>query len=191
MAETLHAIMAQPGRSRRRWPVALIAGALALSVALASAAPARADGDRDLVKALAALAVLGVIAHQVGKDQDAKAAKPVEHRPQPVPDAWRDDWPYRTPPHPAPARIPLACAIQIEGRGTPDVTVYTESCLRDYGVAARLPGYCARTIHFYGQRDRVYPAACLAEAGFRFEAARPPRPHTPSTPWRSDHERPD
>lgn len=173
LAETLHGTRAQgvvPIPPRRRFMAGLTVGAVALSVVLGAAAPARAEDNRDLVKALAAIAVIGVIAAEVGKDRDAQ---PVDHRRD---DDWRDGRrpphyqpPRHTPPRPEPQRgprIPSVCAIEIEGPDRRDVVVYGERCLRDHGLD-RLPGACAREVRFYGQRDRIFPETCLRESGFR------------------------
>jgi hypothetical protein len=175
LAETRHGLMVPDLPPRRRLLAGLTAGAVALTVVLGTVAPARADDNRDLVKALAAIAIIGVIAHEAGKDRDPE---PVEHR--------RDDdrrhggWqPPRYQPQPRP-RIPAACAIEIEGRDRRNLVVYAESCLRDHGID-RLPRGCARDIRYYGRFDRVYSERCLSEAGFRFGNYYP----------RGDHERPE
>lgn len=171
LAETQQVISTRSVPQRRRILTGLTAGAVALSIILGSVAPARADDKRDLIKALAAIAVIGVIAHEVGKDRDAK---PVEHRHDGRPaDRWddrRDDWRPSYPARPQPqqrARIPGACAIEIEGRNHRNVIVYAESCLRKNGIG-RLPRSCARDVRFYGRTDRVYAQGCLRDAGYRF-----------------------
>lgn len=156
----------------RRGLAGLVAGAMALSVVLASAMPVRADDNDDLVAALAALALLGVIISEGdndgGNDGDKGGDRGYDH----------DDRPR----HPDPAQggwIPAACAIEIEGRDRRQIVVYAESCLDRYDIE-RLPRRCAREIGYQGGRDRVYGAACLRDAGFRLQPTR-----------HRQHERPD
>jgi hypothetical protein len=182
LAETLHQSRARavpPLRPQRGLLAVLVGGAVALSVVLASMMPARADDNRDLVRALVAIGVVGVLANEISNDRDDTVQ--VDHR--------QPEWKRHHPVHPSPsypepkrrARIPAACAIEIdvEGNGGRDLAVYPESCLQDYGID-RLPRHCGRDVRFYGQRDRVYPEACLRAAGFRFGDG-----------GRGYHERPD
>lgn len=151
---------AQDSRSISRRLVAVVAAAAtALGLLAGTSVPARADND-DLAKALAALAIVGIIASQTNRN-----------RGQQFQYAPREPHPSH---HPRPARlprIPATCAIEISGNsGT--ATVYGENCLRQQGINARLPEYCARTARIYGQRDRIYSDQCLREAGFRVGGAR-------------------
>jgi hypothetical protein len=135
--------------SARRFAAMLTGGAAALAVVLATTIPAKAEKN-DLAKALIAALVVGAIAHEL-TDKD----KPV---PLPVP-----------LPEPEPAsskRVPSVCAISIDGAER-SVTLYPESCLRSEGFKSRLPRGCANTATIYGERDRVYSAQCLRNAGFR------------------------
>jgi hypothetical protein len=128
----------------------LTALAVAASVLMASALPSQADkkGD-DLAKALAAIIVIGTIANAVDNKNDKKH-RPHKVRPQPA----------RLP------RVPDVCAIEIDSDAGRPVTMYTESCMRDEGFDYRLPN-CARSVRIYGQRDRIYSAQCLRDAGFK------------------------
>jgi hypothetical protein len=144
--------------SSRRLVAIVAAAATALGLLAGTAIPARADND-DLAKALAALAIVGIIAHQANKNRNrATVYQPVA--PQ--------------PPQPQPARttrVPAACAIEISGNsGT--ATVFGERCLREQGFTWRLPQYCARSARIYGQNDRIYSDQCLRDAGFRVSASR-------------------
>jgi hypothetical protein len=135
--------------SARRFAAMLTGGAAALAVVLATTIPAKAEKN-DLAKALIAALVVGAIAHEL-TDKD----KPV---PLPVP-----------LPEPEPAsskRVPSVCAISIDGAER-SVTLYPESCLRSEGLKSRLPRGCANTATIYGERDRVYSAQFLRNAGFR------------------------
>lgn len=137
--------------SARRFAAMLTGGAAALAVVLATTIPAKAEKN-DLAKALIAALVVGAIAHEL-KDNDKPAAAPV---PLPLPE-----------PEPASSkRVPSVCAISIDGAER-SVTLYPESCLRAEGFKPRLPRGCANTATIYGQRDRIYSAQCLRDAGFR------------------------
>lgn len=159
----------------RRVMAGITAFAMAITVVTASAFPVRADERSDnLAKALAAIAIIGIIANQAGKDRnDDKPRHPPYHPPYNPP----YHPPYHPPkPEPAAKRIPGACAIVIENRGG-DVTVYAERCIRDKGFSYRLPSSCARDITIYGREDRIYPERCLRDAGFRIDENRKPRRH--------------
>lgn len=127
----------------------LTALAVAASLLMASALPSHADkkGD-DLAKALAAIIIIGTIANNIDNKNDAK------RHPKPQPQ------PAKLP------RVPGVCAIEIDSNAGRPVTMYSESCLREEGFDYRLPN-CARTVRIYGQRDRVYSAQCLRDAGFK------------------------
>lgn len=136
------------------------AAATALGLLAGTSVPARADND-DLAKALAALAIVGIIASQTNRNRD-------RGQPHFAPQDPYDSYHPRPARHP---RVPSVCAIEISGNaGT--ATVYGENCLRQQGFDYRLPEYCARTARIYGQRDRIYSDQCLREAGFRVGGAR-------------------
>ncbi|MES2916695.1 MAG: hypothetical protein V4753_16375 [Pseudomonadota bacterium] len=134
--------------SGRRFAAMLTGGAAALALVLATAIPARADKKDDLAKALIAALVVGVIANEL-KDKDKPAPVPV-----PVPEPVKSK------------RVPAVCAISIDGADR-SVTLYPESCLRAEGFDYRLPRGCANSATIFGERDRVYSAQCLRDAGFR------------------------
>lgn len=140
--------------SARRFAAMLTGGAAALVVVLATAIPVKADSKNDLARALIAALVVGAIAHELNaNDQPAAAPVPV---PLPLPE-----------PKPVSSkRVPAVCAISIDGAER-SVTLYPESCLRAEGFKPRLPRGCANTATIYGQRDRVYSAQCLRDAGYR------------------------
>jgi len=161
LAETVTSHFPRPGtRSPGRRLVALVAAAAtALGLLAGTAIPARADND-DLAKALAALAIVGIIAHQANKNRNRPPVyQPYDPYPQPQPQ------PSRAP------RVPAACAIEITGN-TGTATVYGERCLRSEGFDWRLPQHCARSARIYGQNDRIYSDQCLRDAGFRVSASR-------------------
>lgn len=135
--------------SGRRLAAMITGGAAALALVLATAIPAKAEKN-DLTKALIAALVVGVIAHEL-KDKDKPAPLPV---PLPEPEPVKSK------------RVPAVCAISIDGADR-SVTLYPESCLRDQGFTYRLPRHCANSATIFGERDRVYSAQCLKEAGFR------------------------
>lgn len=133
--------------SGRRFAAMLTGGAAALSLVLATAIPAKAEKN-DLAKALIAALVVGAIAHEL-KDKDKPAPIPV-----PVPEPVKSK------------RVPSVCAISIDGAER-SVTLYPESCLREEGFDYRLPRHCANGATVFGERDRVYSAQCLRDAGFK------------------------
>jgi hypothetical protein len=133
------------GISARRFTTFLTGGAAVLAMVLATAMPARADKKDDLAKALIAALVIGAIVHENKKD---------DPKPVPLPE------PVKQP------RVPSVCAISIEGAER-DVTLFSEGCLRREGFEYRLPRGCANSATIFGERDRVYSAQCLRDAGFR------------------------
>lgn len=166
MAETIHITSNFPrppatdSRSISRRLIAVVAAAAtALGLLAGTAIPARADGD-DLAKALAALAIVGIIAQQANRNRNRPPVyQPYDPYPQPQPQ------PTRAP------RVPATCAIEITGNsGT--ATVFGERCLRDQGFDWRLPRHCARSARIYGQDDRIYSDQCLRDAGFRVGGSR-------------------
>lgn len=136
--------------SGRRFAAILTGGAAALAVVLATAIPAKADKKDDLAKALIAAIVVGAIAHEL-TDKDKPAPLPV---PLPEPEPVKSK------------RVPSVCAISIDGAER-SISLYPESCLREEGFDYRLPRGCANSATIFGERDRVYSAQCLRDAGFR------------------------
>lgn len=126
--------------------VAILAAALALMTA-AAAVPARADDDDALVKALAAIAVAGLIAKSMHDD-----------------DRRRDDRrSYRYVDN----VLPGYCAVDLRDRRAG--VVYAEPCLRNAGVGGRLPYYCSHDMKVHHELVTVFPERCLREAGYRPE----------------------
>lgn len=142
--------IAETNLSGRRLAALMTGGAAVLALVLATAIPAKADRKDDLAKALIAALVVGVIANEL-KDRDKPAPVPV---PVPVPEPVKSK------------RVPSVCAISIDGAER-SVTLFPESCLRAEGFDYRLPRGCANSATIYGERDRVYSAQCLRDAGFR------------------------
>lgn len=140
--------IAETTLSGRRFAAMVTGGAAALALVLATAIPAKADKKDDLAKALIAAIVVGAIAHEL-TDKDKRAPTPV-----PTPEPVRNK------------RVPSVCAISIDGAER-SITLYPESCLRAEGFDYRLPRGCATGATIYGERDRVYSAQCLRDAGFR------------------------
>lgn len=169
LAETVTLHRGLPLRDRTTPLSRLVAGLTAIVMALALVAatstPARADRQSDnLAKALAAIAVIGIIANQASKDRGDDRVD--VHQP-PRPDRPRYDPPRGGHGHGKPPRVPSACAIEIDSAHSRTVTVFGERCLREEGFSARLPQDCARSVRIYGQRDRIYSEQCLRDAGFR------------------------
>lgn len=142
-----------PDQPRRFRPFAnaLTAGAVAVSLILGAAVPARAGGKDDLAKAIIAAIILGAIVKGVSDSHAAPAPAP------------------RPVPQPAPQpRVPGVCAIEIGGQGYGQGRrVFSEACLRREGFAYVLPQRCASEARIYGRWDRIYGAHCLRDAGFR------------------------
>lgn len=147
-------------RLRLRFVALVVAVAVAMGL-LATAAPARADND-DLAKALAALAIVGIIAGVAQNNKPRDQVHPY-YPPQPIPQ-----------PRPQPVavpRVPAVCGIEIRGQQT-RATVFSETCMIERGFQWRLPEYCARPARIYGRNDRIYTEQCLRDAGFRIGSYR-------------------
>jgi hypothetical protein len=140
--------VAETTMSGRRFAGILTGGAVALSLALGAAMPAKADKKDDLAKALLGALVVGVI------------VKELNDKPKAVPAPVVTPEPVRT------NRVPAVCAISIDGAER-SVTLYPESCLRREGFDRRLPRDCANQATIFGRDDSVYSAQCLRDAGFR------------------------
>lgn len=151
--------MALSTRSLRRRLAAfvgIVAAAMALMTA-AAAVPARAD-DNDLARALAAIAVIGLIAKSIEDDDRRDGQRDWRH------DRRRDDRHWRTD------VLPARCAVDTRsGRGG---IVYAEPCLRNAGVSGRLPYSCSRDVRVRGRYVTVFPQRCLVDAGYRVERRR-------------------
>lgn len=135
---------------------AVAAVAIAFGLLAGSVVPARAGGD-DLAKALAAIAVVGLIASAAKAKEDAQARD--QER-----DKDRDKVVVAT------RTVPVACGIEIAGTQT-RATVYAESCMTRQGVS-HLPVWCARPATILGKRDFIYTEACLKEGGLRLQSRR-------------------
>jgi hypothetical protein len=125
-------------RLLRRMGVILAAAAMALAVALGSAAPSRAQSSDDLVRFLFAATALAIIVRGIDE----------AHRPE----------------HYGGWLLPQSCleTIRLHGR---DVDVYHRGCLRRAGYRD-LPEVCVasyRTVH--GRRSG-YEARCMHSAGY-------------------------
>lgn len=80
--------------------------------------------------------------------------------------------------------LPRHCAMEVGSRRNATL-VFSERCLRESGLRARLPQHCARMVPARGHRpERAYEARCMADRGFvmakpqrhqppRFDAPRP------------------
>lgn len=155
----------------RRVIGALVATGIAAALMTAAwAVPARAD-NKDLAKILAGIAAIALIAKAIDDDKD-KDRKKRDRRPavtQHDPDlpfvprygALQD---HRAPQAEA-RRIPADCALEVRGEGR-NRLAYGEQCLVSYGLR-HLPRHCAYDATIFGRADRLYPAACLREGGFR------------------------
>ena len=158
LAETIHALRdtrQTPMFSLKRQTNILIVLLMAISLLAATAMPSHAEKrDNDLAKIIAGALVIGLIAKTIDDNKDRNKPKPHKPQQQPLPE------PSYQP------RVPSVCAISIDSNSGDAVTMYSERCLDREGFDYRLPN-CARDIRIYGERDRVYSAQCLREAGFR------------------------
>ena len=134
-----------PARPGRRIVAAIAILATALGVMAGTAVPARADSD--LAKALAAIAVVGIIAH-AARAKDRPPAPAPKKKPKPVA---------------ATRQVPAVCGIELSGSQT-RATLYSENCMVQRGVST-LPTFCAKPARIYGQRDFIYTADCLRQGG--------------------------
>jgi hypothetical protein len=149
--------------SPRRVAGFFTAGAVVLSMILATALPAHAGKRQDdVAKALIAALILGAIIHETKRDDRHPAPAPA---PEPVQKPWHKNWKH----HHEQATIPAVCALQFDGDRR-SVTVYPESCLLRQGVARNLPRGCANEARIYGKWDRIYSERCLRDAGFALES---------------------
>jgi hypothetical protein len=138
--------------ARSRFVALIAASATALGVITATAMPVRAEVDhRDLTKLLLGVAIAAIIANELSKKNDDDPEPPVVVGPGTHGGGQ--------------GRIPGACAIEVTGLRH-DRVGYTGSCLASYGFR-NLPQYCAVHARVYGRPDRLYPASCLRDAGYR------------------------
>ena len=159
---TAPATLRRPSAAKR-FATTLAIAATALGLLTAAAVPARADRQSDQIATfLAGIAALAII------------AKSLDHQPRPHPVPQPQPQPPYYPPYDPPVVhqpvLPGVCALKIEGPSR-DRLSYGERCLIDHGFRYPLPRHCARDVLIFGRRDRLYPAWCLEQAGFR---TRPP-----------------
>ncbi len=159
---------------------AFTAGAVALAAITAGPAPAKA-GDKDLLRALAGIAAVAVIAGAIqqnqGRQQPATNVQPYNLLPatptwQNANNGWQADrnWQDRreTREQRRGPRLPAACALEF-GNGPRPATYFAEACLKREGVGYSLPQYCAQQIRSRDYQGRVFEAECLQDAGYRIE----------------------
>jgi hypothetical protein len=137
---------------RGRFIALIAASATALGLIAASAVPSRAEvSGKDVTKLLLGVAIAAIIANELSKDNDRDDDPPVVVNPR--------------PPQGHGKRLPSACAIEVTGLRH-DRTGYSDNCLASYGFR-NLPQHCAVSARVYGRPDRLYPASCLVNAGYR------------------------
>lgn len=158
LAETIHALRdtrQTPMFTLKRQANIFVVLLMALSLLIATAMPSHAEKrGNDLAKIIAGALVIGLIAKTIDDNKDRNKPKPHKPQPQPYPE------PVYQP------RVPSVCAISIDSDSGNPVTMYSEKCLYREGFDYRLPN-CARDVKIYGERDRIYSAQCLRDAGFR------------------------
>ncbi len=158
---------------RRRLLAGLTAGVLSVAVITASALPARADRNDDIAKALAAIAVLGIIAHAVNKDKDRDRDRDADRHVRSNQDHDGDGRPdedgrmdendntyprYSHGPHPYPPHRPRYDEPRQSPRGDLDPR-----------HAPRVPEVCAIRIEGDRREVTVYAGRCLRDEGFRYD----------------------
>jgi hypothetical protein len=166
----------------------LTAAAVAAAT-LAAPAPVLA-GDKDVLKGLAAIAAIALVAGALQQRQGGGAAV-TRNQPLALLNGFQglqggngnglgvgNGWQNGNPPISTPGRqigwqdraqprLPAVCAIDIDGRYP--TTIYADACLRREGFAQSLPQDCAQQIRSRDWAGRVYDGACLRDAGFRAE----------------------
>lgn len=150
--------------------IATIAAA-SIAITALGAAPARAD-NKDLARALAAIAgiaIVGKIIHDKKKDKERAATRKY---PAPVYEAPRVR-PRHVEPRPLPRQVrnnkllPSQCFRSYDTRqGT--VRMFGNRCLQNnFRHANRLPQHCKVRVKTHNGKRTGYQARCLRDAGYR------------------------
>lgn len=156
-----------------------LSAATALGIALAPVPAAAGPDGEDIAKALAGLAVLGIVA-KVASDRDKRRDRAAtQSAPQygTVDDHNRRiiDGNFRSIDEPVrnkkrgfkKAKLPDRCLRVVETRRS-DRYVYGNRCLnRHYKFASKLPERCVRYVRTDRGLREVYAARCLARDGWR------------------------
>jgi hypothetical protein len=130
-----------PRRVMRRLTALLAAGTLILAGMIATAAPARAQSNEDIVRFLLGAAAIAVIIRSIDDN----------HRPVYI----------------SPRVLPDSCLEQARVQGRV-VDVYNQRCLGRAGYS-NLPGQCEVSLRTDRGRRVGYEANCLYRAGYRAE----------------------
>jgi hypothetical protein len=148
----------------------LIAGVAALSLTLASAAPAAAGNlDReDVGKLLIGLAAVAVIGAAIEQNRDDTRSTPVHHN-----NGWsginrNNNWSnLRRNNNNSRRVLPHDCIRRVETRfGTQ--RMFGKRCLeRNYRHVSNLPGRCAVRVYTDNGPRRGFDPQCLREQGYR------------------------
>lgn len=158
-----------------------LSGLTAISLTLAPLPAAAGPDGEDVLKALAGLAVLGIIAHEINdRDRKRKARAPSAR----AYDPYRSIEGHRSPRviegeirRPGAhkdrvkgvrrARLPDQC-LRIVDTSRGDRLVYGRRCLsRNYIYAEQLPDRCRVTVRTQNRTRAAYGARCLARDGWR------------------------
>lgn len=159
-----------------------LSGLTALSLTLSPLPAAAAPDGEDVLKTLAGLAVLGIIANEIN-DRDRKRTQQRASTAR-VYDPYRSIEGHRSPRviegtirrrgesngrvnGVRKARLPDQCLRIVEtNRG--DRLVYGQRCLsRNYIYAQHLPNQCRVTVRTENRNRSAYSARCLAQDGWR------------------------
>jgi len=145
--------------------LAVTASTLALSPV--ASVPARAADTRDIVGAIIGIAAIGAIAHQINKNRKEQRGQPDRRKTYDDGRHWRHDDRRGYGRDRRDARVLPGQCLRILDGGRHDGIVFPESCLRQSGVHyGQLPRHCETQIRTYRGTVDVYPARCLARAGW-------------------------
>ncbi|MCG6884775.1 MAG: hypothetical protein LJE62_13575 [Silicimonas sp.] len=157
-----------------------LSGLTAFSLAFAPMPASAADGE-DIAKAIAGLAILGIIAKAASDRDDRQTSRSADTRYWPYGRIERDEnrrvieGEIRRPGHGSSkfddrykrAKLPDACRLIVDTRHG-DRNVYGKYCLaRQFKYANRLPSRCEILVRDGGRPRLVYGSHCLAREGWR------------------------
>ncbi len=164
-----------------RFAKVALSGLTALSLSLSPLPAVAAPDGEDVFKALAGLAVLGIIANEIN-DRDRKRSSSnsavkthnpswsIEGKKNPrviEGEIRRPRHVNKAPKHVRRARLPDQCLRIVDTRRG-DRLVYGNRCLnRNYIYAEHLPNRCRVTVRTENRNRQVYGARCLARDGWR------------------------
>lgn len=160
-----------------------LSAATAIGLATAPIAASAEPGGQDIARALAGIAVLGIIAN-ASRDDDRKVSRDATDYSR-IDSDWKRhrDWDERNrvirgdihrngrikddPRGYKRAALPNQCLLTVD-TGRRNFLAYGERCLeRNYKHARKLPQSCEWQVRTNRGRQNVYGARCLAQDGWR------------------------